>query len=481
MRNANIRRWSHRSAHNNTAIIWAILAIVVAIFVVIKIFGSGSSKTSTPETNAAISITPMNEDSTVYITAAGGTKKKITETTALYTSDESSEVSSGGATAKLGASTLDMDESSQISYAQKPADGANPAIDTIRLTRGRMWVASESENLYVEAQNLTARVPTKSIAIVETTVAFGVVYAIQGTIDISTNVGQYSLKAGEKLLLGNSDAANAQTKLSEHVGPIDGSVAMNQLFARNDGENILKQATAAASDEPDTTASGSTDTETSTSDGKYISISQPLDGSTIKTDTITIMGTLLDTSVSRVTLNDTDTSVSPVNQTFVMQDFKLTGEINNIVYKVYDANNTRLEMGVLVVYGPKNASAQNTIVPQNYPISSADFVITAPNKNPYATTDSYVRVQGTVPKNTVKYITVNDYRLQKFVPNSETWYYHANAAIGTIKEGTNLYYIKFYDASDKLLYTQLFTIIKDSKNATTPASGSDESPLFPAQ
>jgi hypothetical protein len=61
---------------------------------------------------------------------------------------------------------------------------------------------------------------------------------------------------------------------------------------------------------------------------------------------------------------------------------------------------------------------------------------------------------------------VNDYRLQKFIPNSWSWYYFANMETGTMKEWLNLYNIKFYKQDGTLLYTQPFTIIKESKNAT---------------
>lgn len=131
-----------------------------------------------------------------------------------------------------------------------------------------------------------------------------------------------------------------------------------------------------------------------------------------------------------------------------------------------------------MVYGPNVVSKANTIIPENFP-NLKDFIITAPATNPYATTEPYVRVQGSIPRNTVQYITVNNFRLTKFVPNSTSWFYHANASIGTIKEGTNLYHIKFYDANDKLIHTQIFTIIKDSKNATqTAPATNDDTPLF---
>jgi len=64
----------------------------------------------------------------------------------------------------------------------------------------------------------------------------------------------------------------------------------------------------------------------------------------------------------------------------------------------------------------------------------------------------------------VKYIVVNDYKLQKFVQNSNVWYYYANTQSETMKDGINLYNIKFYGNNGNLLYTQLFTIVKENKN-----------------
>ena len=65
------------------------------------------------------------------------------------------------------------------------------------------------------------------------------------------------------------------------------------------------------------------------------------------------MGKLLSTEVKRVTINNVDATVSPVNETFVLQDITITGEIFDIVYKAYDSNNSLLESNVLTVFGPK--------------------------------------------------------------------------------------------------------------------------------
>lgn len=466
MRNANIRSrnsYSRQSSSNN--IIWIILAAAVVLFLGFKFFASPSNNTKNLDTTHAMSVTP-GEKSLVSI---GG--KNISEQQNLFT-DEVAIVEQWNAIGTIGAARLDIDEKTEFTNISSAENG-----NKIKLEKGRIWIDGASS---AELKRLTVTVPTGGIAMIEqTNTAFSVVYAIQGISEISTSIWKYSLSPGEGIKLSDNNLANSQTKREDIIDSIDASVLSNVVFTRNNGEEVLKQATTTQSTPEETnttsTSSGAT-TETNNSTNEYISFTQPLDGSTVKTQTINILGTLSSTEVARVTINDIDTAVSPSNASFSLQDVKLTGEINNLVYKVYDRNNTRLAMGVLVVYWPKSASAQTTIIPENYPISDKDFKITAPATNPYTTTESYVQVRGTVPKGMVKYITVNDYRLQKFVPNSETWYYHANGNIGTMKDGTNLYYIKFFDNNDKLLSTQLFTIIKDTK--VTPVTPTNNATIL---
>jgi hypothetical protein len=62
------------------------------------------------------------------------------------------------------------------------------------------------------------------------------------------------------------------------------------------------------------------------------------------------MGNLLSKDVKRVTINNIDATVSPVNETFVLQDIVLTSEIFDIVYKAYDSNNSLLQSDVLTIF-----------------------------------------------------------------------------------------------------------------------------------
>lgn len=462
--------YTRQNSSNSDSKIWWILGAIIAILLGLKFFYSGNSTTNEVSKWDYITIIP-GEKSVVAIADKNLKETTITKEENLFITDNYVSVSEWSAIAKVKTSNIDLDEKTQISYISSNIDSEN-----IKLEKWRAWVDSSWNTNSIELKRMTVKIPSGSIALVEqTNTAFSVAYAIQWNIDISTTIGQYTLKPGQWIKLSDSNLTSEQTKLSDLVDEIDASIVNNPVFARNNWEEILKNATknqeTTETITTENSATGSTEANTSS---KYISFTQPSNNLNSKTDTINVMWTILDDEVARVTINDIDTVVSPVNQTFSLQNFKLNSEVNNIVYKVYNANWIQLEIGVIVVYGPKNTGTQTTIVPQNYPINSADFRII--NKNPLATTDSYVRVEWTVPKNTVEYITVNDYRLQKFIPNTEKWYYHANADIGTIKEWTNLYYIKFFDKNNKLLYTQLFTIIKDSKSNTIT---NENSSLFP--
>lgn len=331
---------------------------------------------------------------------------------------------------------------------------------------------ASGENLRLEAQNLKASIPSGSVAMLESSIAQGIIYAISGDIQVEAANQTGTLHAGQMIAIRNSDI-NGKINLSEKIRPIDASLSRHPLFLRNNGADILRQ----EKQEKDAEISGTGSTETeknspesgsgeeiteNTNTKKYIEFITPIDGSSAKSANITISGKLLSDEVKKVTINEVESEVSPVNETFTLTDFSLHEGVNNIVFKVYDSAGKELERGIIAVTAPKSVTKQKTIIPENFPISAKDFIITAPDSNPHATTESYVKVQGSIPKGVVHHITVNGYRLKKFKPNSGSWYYHANADIGTIKEGTNLYYINFYNSENTLLYTQLFTIIKDS-------------------
>jgi hypothetical protein len=297
---------------------------------------------------------------------------------------------------------------------------------------------------------------------------YSTVYALKWDTQISTTVGDYTLKAGNRIMVSASDLANPGLQLSTLVWGIDESILENPLFVKNNGKDLLSGLTATNTG---TVAINSWVTTTGTTT-QLVSILEPIDGSLASKASIPVRGSI-SWDIKRVTLNDQDSVVSPVNSTFTFVDFPITAEINNIVYKAYNSDGKQVEKWVITVFGSKQAMQSVTrLIPNTSPISSKDFKIVSPASNPFVMTETATKVQWTVPKDTVSYITVNDYRLQKYIPNSTSWYYFANMDSDTLKNGINLYTIKFYGVNNELLYTQLFTIIKESKNATLSGESS---------
>lgn len=456
---------SRRNTRSQSSLSWTWMIavwIVVGLILLKWIFWWSDNATSN---SGYLTITPSWADNTVSITMNNNSKVRIHGPEKLFASDKSVAVESGGiATGENSQMKLDIDGNTELRYIS-----SSSSESTLSVPKGRVWINSKTSPITIELKNLSLRIQWEDIAFVEQNNAYSIVYAIKGASSISTSKGTYSLGAGNRIMIGASDLVSSES-LSSLSWPIDESIMQNPVFTRNNGMIFLeqlKQKTATwliGSGELSSTISGSS----SSLWWHYITIEDPLDWSIAKTNSISIMGKILSKEVKRITINDKDASISPVNEAFIFQWFPTDKDINNIVYKVYDGSNSLLEKWVVVVFWQKWAknSQWTSLVSNNFPLSNKDFRITFPTENPYKTTDSLVKVQWSVPKDTVAYIVVNDYKLQKFTPNSTVWYYYANTDTKSMVDGINLYTIKFYGSDDSLLYSQLFTIVKESKNAS---------------
>jgi hypothetical protein len=96
---------------------------------------------------------------------------------------------------------------------------------------------------------------------------------------------------------------------------------------------------------------------------------------------------------------------------------------------------------------------------ENFDIDASEFKFTSPTSEwIYTTYDDEVSIYWETPKNIIKKVTVNWYRLKTF--NWTTWRYHAKKVYDNMKEWTNVYEIKYFWDADKLIYKNTFTIIK---------------------
>jgi len=195
---------------------------------------------------------------------------------------------------------------------------------------------------------------------------------------------------------------------------------------------------------------------------------------------VDIEGRFTNAQIAKITLDDKEVLIDKEQKSFIYKGFPLANAVNDIVYRGYDSDGNLLSdtKGILTIYTSKKETASKKPSVTTYPISDKDFRIISPVENPYKTTDDVVRIEGRVNKGVVKYITVNDFRLTKFVQFGTSWYYFANKDYETMNDGINLYTIKYYGTNDELLFTNLFTIVKEKKEE--PAIPAVSVPTVPA-
>ncbi len=453
------RSRSTQPFYNNIPWLW--VGILTAIVVVVWIARSFQATSTTDTDRPHLSVVPETAASTVFISMSESSKNRITGTgwQYLYVWDKSVSVETWGARVENDSLHIDMDEKTELIYTAHSSTG-----DTLSLNKWRIWINQKSDTSQVTLKNLSIKTQPNNVALLEqTNQIYSTVYAIVWDLDVSTRIGSYKLKSGNRMMISASDIASPGIELSNLVWGIDESIANNSLFIKNNGKKLLNSAIVWST----WAILSSSGSSSGTSMTSYVSFIEPIDGSISLKPTLAIRGSINSPEVKRVTLNDIESIVSPVNNTFSFVDFALWAEINNIVYKAYGDNNRLLEKWVLTIFGSKQASQSvNKLIPNSSPVSSKDFRISYPSINPYVMADRAIKVQWTVPKESVSSITVNDYKLQKYLPGTTTWYYFANIESWTLRDGINLYTIKFFGANNELLYTQLFTIIKESKNAT---------------
>lgn len=90
------------------------------------------------------------------------------------------------------------------------------------------------------------------------------------------------------------------------------------------------------------------------------------------------------------------------------------------------------------------------------------------------TTYSFNVVKGDAPTGTKK-ITVNDYKLSKFIGGQTKWDYIASTRYGTLKDGLNTYVVKAYDANGDEIDSMIFSINYEALTAaaTLPNVGAN--------
>jgi hypothetical protein len=382
-----------------------------------------------------------------------GKKRDVDEKSLLYPDDAYLSVISGTAKLELDNGEVWLDKNTEIKYNGK---------SSLTLTQSRAWIEWKGAS-DIALKHLSIELSDGDIALLEQQRIYSIVYVLKGDVIVSNDLRKTTIQEGERIMVSQSNLVNPGTTLESLSGPIDDSIKQNAFFLARGGERLLEDIKSRKLSwwvqSGGVMSSGIIPSLSTT--GKYITILSPKDGSVVTWSTFVIKWIASWEVVKKVSLNERDISITG-SGTFESLPLVIASENIDVVYKAFDSQNNLLERGVITLYSSsKTGNATDKLIPKTFPVSDKDFRFVSPWENPYKTTKNAVTVSWSVPKWAVKFITVNNFRLQKFVPYSTTWYYYANTTYSTMKEGFNLYEIRFYGSDDSLLSTQLFTIIKE--------------------
>ncbi len=455
MRPSNYRT----SSRTEKSLPWKWILSLVAIGAILFL-SSYLGETSSEEKWTFLNVR-AGSGSQISILSLGGKKRTIESEGKLYSNDSSLSVIAGSATIWDDLITMYMDKWWELSY--KTLSGSSRWVQIIKW---RSWIEPKS-TFELKMKNLEARLDDGDVVLAEQqTQVYSILYVLKWSIEIESSGRSYVLNPGKRIMISQSDLANPATSLDSLAGTIDDGIRQNPFFISHDGESLLALSNASTS--PTLTGSSLNQSGSITwVANRYIEIINPVDGSIISTDTVTLEWKILSKDVKKIIINGKEAILSPVNESFSIKWFPITSNMTDLVYRAYDAWGNVLERSLITIYNKNKTGWSEKLVPTTFPTGDKQFRITSPLENPYKTTESAVTVSWIVPKDMVNYITVNNFRLKKFVANTTSWYYFANTSYETMKEGFNLYEIKFYSADDTLLSTQLFTIIKESKTPST--------------
>ncbi len=450
-----------RSPSRNTPSIlyWILLWIgIIGIIFIVKFFFW-----STPSNDDLKNWLSISGSWKIVITNINGKKRDVTESDTFTSSDSLISILSGNAHITGSGLNIWADKWAVISYENMDWSGAS-----LTIIQGRSWIETAKDSV-IRLKHIDLALSGWDILLVEQQMIFSIAYVLKWDAQVRASGSRdYLLEAGKGIKVSQSDLINPWTSLSSLSATIDDSIKQNPFFIARDGQKILDENVTKAQTgitiAPSLT--GSIFPSLTLTWGKSLIITSPLDGAVVSGWSLKVEWKILNPLVSRVMINDREALIVKASLSFSVTGIPIVSDSLDIVYKAYNEWGNLIERGVLTLYSGDKKQGTDKLVPTTFPTSDKNFRILSPSENPYKTNINSVTVSWSVPKSTVEYITVNNFRLKKFSPNSTSWYYYANTSYGTMKEGFNLYEIKFYWANDLLLSTQLFTIIKEWGTST---------------
>ena len=434
-----------------------IIVALVLVFLFAKLLFSGSNEWwEVPTASHFLYVRPETTESNVLQQIGSRDPRVIVEDEKLF-AGERVIVESGSARIVFPNSTskLALNKGGKLLY-----QGMSANREKIILENQKLWIDAQSEDLSLSFPNFELLPTAGSVLSINKNELLTQIYVLKGSVGIQDTNTSSVLEWGEQVSVLKLKTLSEALKW---VTTVKDDFVESNWFIQNNGSVALAQGrqTATTATSWDTTLATSGDASTQKTGG--ILISYPFDETSVGTESITVEGKILNSLISTIRIWWID-GVIDETKDFKIADVSLVSGENNLVYRGYDSEENLVTKWMVTVYKDGKAASSGWAIPtfqvQNFPLEKIGYTIVSPQQNPYSTSEDLVRMDWAVPAGTVEYITINDYRLSKFPAGGANWYYFANTQFGNLKAGVNIYIIRYYDASDIEIHSQVFTIRK---------------------
>lgn len=286
------------------------------------------------------------------------------------------------------------------------------------------------------------------------------IYVLSGFVTVENLAGKNTLLLpGEKISISTSQASNTELDLKIMKEDID------DMFRNSDWYVLNKWDFYTISQDDEETNTSNTGSKVISNGSRVLLFDTITDESNIASSTLTITWKYVDETINKITANDIEAKIDSTNKTFSFEKLSTNKTQNDFVFRAYDDSGDILEKKLITLY--YNAGKEVTTAWKfnviNYDIDASKFTFTAPSSFPtFTTLARLITIKWLVTDKNVDKVVVNGYELKSYNKQYGSWRYHADMNYNNLKEGTNVYEVQYFDKTNKLLYTNNYTIVKKS-------------------
>lgn len=196
---------------------------------------------SSPETptGSFMTVTPMQEQSEIYIYMSGDSKKRLDGATKMYATDSKLTVSSGEAEVSFEniPSKIFIDAGGEMRY-----EGVVNEKQTVSLENSDMLVDSGMGNMTIKLKNFSVIPNNHSIILLSQNAIASNVYVLKGSVsveDYSKKSASASVGIGQQLTIMRNDLTNNTLQFASKIEPLSDYIRTVDLFIKHNRETLL--------------------------------------------------------------------------------------------------------------------------------------------------------------------------------------------------------------------------------------------------